>query len=282
MSSKMKIILVVFGLVAFLFFVQYVTSTIASENKREKYMNAVQESFEEEGGDPDIKPSKPKTVDDLPNEPVNKKKVPSEDEGKKEAPAAKDEGKPSSADRAFRIKLLDAIDKAFLEIERANEHKDQKPIVFDKLSEKTKAEELKASATLELDVRQYVEKHLAQVQKESGPVKDPMDARQIEKLTELKDSLDGTLKAIRNVLENINPYMDASEIPHNTGKGFELPWNPVPLSKIQEKLTDMKGSKITNAEPLPTLNPTDKPIPLNSKKTEVVEGFENIRNYAFF
>lgn len=273
----MKIILVIFGVIAFLFFLQYMTSMVATENKREKFLDDVQESFEEEPNEKPTSAAKPASASKPASKPASQPKTTAGGEDGTQEQTSKKED--ADNDRTFRIKLLDAIDKAFRDVEGANEHKDQKPIVFDKLSDKAK--DLKKSDTFDLDVRNFVEKYLAELDKTTEAKPPKFDASQVEKLTELKDSLDGTLKAIRGVLDNMNPYMEASSEPMS--KGFEIPWNPVPLSKINEKLTELKSASSPSEL---TVNPTKKAKsttkPKSTDEDLVIEGFENVRNYAFF
>lgn len=274
MSTKMKIIIVIFGVVAFLFFVQYMISMVGTEKKKEKYWNDVQESFEEEPNEKvkdEAKDEKKKT-DDKPNE------APKDKAQANEAPKEKKED--PKADQTLRIKILDAIDAAFDAIPGAKEHRDQKPIVFDLLSEKDKFAELKSTKTLELDVKTFVEKHLDGVKAKDAPDSTSTGAsgtKQIEKLSEIKASLENTLSQIREVMETTNPMFSMTGglgIKNNTAESFE--WNAEPISKIQDRMAPASTSVNITLPPKPSTGAEKK------KSDDVVEGFENIRNFAYF
>lgn len=261
MSTKMKIILVIFGVVLFLFFIQSMISMVSTEKKKDRTWNDVQESFEEEEND--------KPADAKPSENTEEKK---------------EEAKPDEKkDQALRIELLDAIDKAFENIPGAKEHRDQKPVVFDMLSEKSRFDELRSSKTVELDVKAFVEKHLQTVKKEADKVPngtaDPTKELQVEKLTEIKQSLESTLDVIKNVLSSAAPA-SLGVAPKGSAESFE--WSTMPLSKIRESMVNLSDK--TSPSALATTPEAPTPASAAEKKpsSDVVEGFENIRNYAFF
>lgn len=269
----MKIILVIFGLVAFMFFIQYAVTTVSSENKKEHYWNDLQESFEEEPNDKPVASRKPAAA-------AVKKVVPEEEE--KALPVDKPVDKPAPApapapapQQAFRIRLLDSIDKAFAEIPNARELRDHKPMVFDELSKKEDMAKVKDAEDFDAQVKEHVEKHLAGMAASKKAVKKEAAAEersnfvveeQIEKLTELKGTLDETVKAINGVLSNLNPYMGA-------GGAGNAGWNP-------SDLLPKPVEKMENEPEGPLDMGVDKRRPVN--KNGVIEGFENVRSYAYF
>jgi hypothetical protein len=271
----MKIILVIFGLVAFMFFIQYTVVTVSSENKKEHYLNYLQESFEEEPNEKAVGDSKKKVMP--------KKKAEAVVEAEEEVlPEKPEKAEKSTSQQAFRIRLLDSIDKAFAEIPNARELRDHKPMVFDELSKKEDMAKVKDEDAFDAQVKDHVEKHLAAMapapKKKSEGSKAAANfvaEEQIEKLTELKDTLDETVKAINGVLSN----MGVAGVGTMGGPRHVAEWSALlPSSKPVEAMSDEK----TQEPEGPLDMGVDKRRPAN--KNGVIEGFENVRSrsYALF
>lgn len=283
MSPKFKIVIVVFGLLALLYVFQFIYSFVTLENEKDRKLANIQESF-----------------DELPND------TPA---APKEAPKAEPETK---TDTKLRIEILDAIDKAYTDLPNASDFKKEKPVLFDKLLAPEMFDKLKTSANMSQDVMTFIKSHFDSLkptqtlQNAAQPVNTPPNLEPIvvqtptaekfydsemDKVVKLKDSLTTTITAMQTLLEDINPYLGTTaRIEREASlKNYNPPAAPVVSTPVVPP-TPVTPPIVTPTPPQPA--PTPPPIPQPSipvpppavaKKTgDVIEGFENIRNFASF
>lgn len=183
LNAKLKIILIVFGVLIGLYFVQYmVTSVNAVSSKRELFENDVDET-------PNSRPE------------VNKKKKPTE-----------------VTDKDVKLSILEHVEEAFSEMYPKS---DQKPIIFELLTRKEEFDNIKEKFTEEGSsavgtyIRNFVKKNIKELETTKIDNKEEFDDEE----KEMNKPLDGVIEKME---QNVNASMIASELDTIMGRIKEL------------------------------------------------------------
>lgn len=253
-STKLKIILIVFGVIAGLYVIQFFVTSVANSSKRE--------SFENDEDD-----------DEAPNE-KPKKKVASKESKKdeeKEAMRAKiikesykekkeddddEEDKPkkknaSIIDKEIKLNVLEQVENVF---DKMYPNSDKKPLIFDMLMNKEHFEELKAKHENGESMGKYIKKVIQQtmsnIEEDKIDQFKEEDARPIDTILEKLDETESKQK-LMSQLEDV-----VTKISHIQNE----------LKKLGVDAVDIKPEKPKN----------------DKSKKDLIEGFENRINYASY
>ena len=256
LSSKFKIILIVFGVLIALFFLQYMVTSVASatsaNNRREMFENS---------------------IDDTPNEKVESNK-------KSSGVAKKDSSPPpvKVSDKEVKLSILEHLDESFTDMFPTSE---KKPIVFEMLTKKEEFDVIKERYTNDGDVavgtyiRNFVKRTMKDLEREK------LDKEGFDDSDDAKEKIMNG--PINMVVETMDQQNDMNSI------GSEIDGIMLRLKDLKHEVEKLKNkdSKAVEKTPQPKAAPavkesfTEKPAKKSSGGL-LIEGFENRLHYASY
>lgn len=251
LSTKFKIILIVFAVIIGLYVIQFIVSGMSSSSKREAFSN---DEFDEEPNE------KPKKRD-------HKKKKGDDDSS--EHFDDEDDKKKTATDKEVKLDLLEKVEDVF---NKLYPESDKKPVIFDMLTRKEHFKELKEKYESGEGIDKYVKNFVKQTM--ANIESDKIDQKKTETFEELMD------KPFNHINESLDKQESRSKLLS------DLEDLVTKIGKIQNEI-----KKIQDDEPVKkTEAKKDDPKKDDDKKKEkekfkdgsIIEGFENRFSYASY
>lgn len=257
LSSKFKIILIVFAVIVGLYVLQFIVTGVTNSSKREAFEN---DDFDDEPNEKPKKHNKKKHHDDDNEEHHKKSKESFNNEEKEKNDKEKTAKKVS--DKEVKLDVLEKVESVFSNLYPDS---DKKPVVFDMLTRKEHFEELKeryeSGEGIDKYIKNFVKKTMSDIETEK--IDSP------PKPETFQETMD---KPFNHIMDSLDKADSKSKLMS------ELDEVVTKIERIQNEL-----KKIQDDEP------KKKPVP-EKKKDKVVEGFsdrgiegfENRYNYASY
>ncbi len=247
-STKMKIILFVFGVIACIYVIQFFITSVSNSSKRESFENDDDEA-------PNEKPTTTKsTAKANTKSAIKLEKDSPKNKITKESDEEEEEEKPkknkSIIDKEIKLNVLEQVENIF---DKMYPKSDKKPIIFDMLMDKEHFEELKAKHENGESMGNYIKKVIQQT----------MNSMEKDKIDQFKQEDDRPIDVIMEKL-------DESESKNKL------------MSQLEDVVT--KISHIQNELKKIGLDAVDVEPKTKSQKgnKDLIEGFENRLNYASY
>lgn len=284
LSSKIKVVLVIFGVLVLLFGLQAILGYVNTQKKRENFQEKADEDERE-----DVEEA-PKTKTKKMSKSNEKKNKATDEEGTSVSP------KTALPDvRSLRLSILECIEDIF---DKKYPGSDQKPVLFDMLLKKESFEEiqekqLKGENVFDI-VKSYVEQHMNAINKDEK--QHLGDEDKVESLPSgidefYKESIEAKRKATEKFVisstsssPNTNADLDVikiqlSEIIAKVGK-LQSDVESISINRTAGVVTSTIPSSIQNVtSTASSLLPTST---TNKNNSVLIEGFENRTSYAMF
>ena len=263
LSSKFKIILIVFAVIVGLYVLQFIVTGVTNSSKREAFEN---DDFDDEPNEKPKKHNKKKHDDDEDDKSSKGKRKWKEtfdvDTNEKDTEKnSKDKGKPPVAvsDKEVKLDVLEKVESVFSNLYPES---DKKPVIFDMLTRKEHFEELKekyeSGEGIDKYIKNFVKKTMSELETEK--IDAPAKAETFE------EAMD---KPFNHIMDSLDKADSKSKLM------AELDEVVTKIERIQNEL-----KKIQDDEPK---KKSTAPTPIQDKKKEkIIEGFENRFNYASY
>lgn len=248
LSTKFKIILIVFAVIIGLYVIQFIVSGMSSSSKREAFSN---DDFDEE---PNEKPKKRDT----------KKKKSDDDEHFEED----DDKQKKSIDKEVKLDILEKVEDVFNKIYPDS---DKKPVLFDMLTRKEHFKELKEKYESGEGIDKYVKNFVKQTM--SKIESDKIDEKKTETFEEIMD------KPFNHINESLDKQESRSKLLS------DLEDLVTKIGKIQNEIKKIQDDEPAKKED--KKDDKKKEDKKDDKKEKfkdgsIIEGFENRLSYASY
>ena len=245
LSTKFKIILIVFAVIIGLYVIQFIVSGMSSSSKREAFLN---DDFDDEPNEKSKKRN-------------HKKKKDSDDEHFDED----NDKKKKSTDKEVKLDILEKVEDVFNKIYPDS---DKKPVIFDMLTRKEHFDELKEKYESGEGIEKYVKNFVKQTMSKIDT--DKIDEKKTESFEEAMD------KPFKHIDERLDKQESRSKLL------TDLEDLVTKIGKIQNEIRKIHDDEPSAKKEEKQVDKKKDDKKEKFKDGSIIEGFENRLNYASY